>query len=352
MEYNRLNDIKKPLITWYQKEKRELPWRLDTNPYHVWLSEIMLQQTRVEAVKEYYTRFLKELPDIKSLSLVEEDKLLKLWQGLGYYNRAKNLQKAARIIVEKHQGKFPATYEEILALPGIGVYTAGAIGSICFSLPTPAVDGNVLRVVSRVCESYENIDLPATKKKIDMLLGQVYKEQCLKEHSTGTLTQALMELGAIVCIPNGAPKCEACPLQHICLACENGTTNALPVKEKKRARKKQEMTVFILHCKDKIAVRKRDEKGLLSGLWEFPNVIEALNEQDAVNRVTQWQCKPKAIEKLIRYQHIFTHVEWHMTGYYMECANEMDEFVWVTKEEMENNIPLPSAFMPFWDAFC
>lgn len=330
------------LIKWYPEHARDLPWRKDRGPYHVWLSEIMLQQTRVEAVKEYYRRFLTELPTIDDLAKVEEERLLKLWEGLGYYNRARNLKKAAMTVVDELDGKFPDTYEGILALSGIGAYTAGAIASICFELPTPAVDGNVLRVYSRVMEDFSNIDKQAVKNKIREELETVYPEgKC------GMATQSLMELGATVCLPNGAPKCEECPLRDICLARKHGTWKELPVREEKKKRKIVEKTVFIMQYEDRIAIRKRTDKGLLSGLWEFPNTDAVLSTQEASDLASKWKTAPKRMKMKYQYTHIFSHVEWKMDAYYMDCDKMSQDFIWATRQELDDIYALPSAFRPF-----
>lgn len=337
-----LRFLPKLLVVWFSENARELPWRKDKEPYHVWVSEIMLQQTRVEAVKGYYERFLKALPTIESLANAKEEKLLKLWEGLGYYSRARNLQKAARVIVEKHDGVFPTDYEEILALPGIGEYTAGAISSICFEKPTPAVDGNVLRVISRVTENSAPITDAKVKKEITEKLKKIYpKKNC------GDFTQALMELGATVCVPNGAPRCENCPLQKICLSHQNGTAEKLPVRAQKKARKKEMLTVFLLSHNGKIAVSKREDTGLLKGLWEFPNTKGALSKNEAAEYLATWGIVPKDIVQKVKRKHIFTHVEWDMTGYFFECKNENDAFLWKTKGELLEKIALPTAFRKF-----
>lgn len=341
---NRCEKLAEYLVEWYPNHARDLPWREDNEPYHVWLSEIMLQQTRVEAVKAYYRRFLNELPTIEDLAEVEEERLLKLWEGLGYYNRAKNLKRAAVTIVEEMGGAFPDTYEKILSLSGIGEYTAGAIGSICFDLPTPAVDGNVLRVYARVMEDGSNIDKPAVKKKIRTELKTVYpKGKC------GMFTQSLMELGATVCLPNGEPKCFECPLSDICLANTHGTWKQFPVREDKKKRRIEDKTVFMMICGDRIAVRKRPEEGLLSGMWEFPNVTGILNEQQAADMAADWNTAPKQVTMSLAYTHIFSHVEWRMTGYYLICRNMCMDFKWVTMEELKRQIAIPSAFKAFMD---
>ena len=340
------------LLPWYEENKRDLPWRRDRDPYHVWLSEIMLQQTRVEAVVEYYHRFLAALPTIRALAETDEETLLKLWEGLGYYNRARNLQKAARVVVEQYGGAFPQAPDEIRALPGVGPYTAGAIGSICFDLPLPAVDGNVLRVLTRVLEDGANIDKASTKAAMEDRLRPLYTPGVC-----GALTQALMELGACVCLPNGAPQCGRCPLKGICRAGRNGTWTQFPVRDPKKARKIVHKTVLILQCGDRFAIRKRGKAGLLAGLWEFPNVDVSMTHQSDPDKAAQAALQtaadlgaaPTDLSMQTGYVHVFTHVEWHMTGYLILCRKTPDAFVWVTRELLEGAYALPSAFRPFWE---
>ncbi|MDD6327350.1 MAG: A/G-specific adenine glycosylase [Lachnospiraceae bacterium] len=332
------------LYEWYPKAARDLPWRMDIDPYHVWISEIMLQQTRVEAVKEYYKRFLECLPTIGDLASVDEELLLKLWQGLGYYNRARNLKKAAGQIVERYGGVFPDSYEEIRALPGIGNYTAGAIGSTCFELSTPAVDGNVLRVYARVMAYKENIDRQAVKNDVTKRLAGAYKKGYCR-----LATQSLMELGATVCVPNGAPHCEICPLASICESRSNMEWKNLPVRSPKKKRKIVDMTVFVLRCGGELAIRKRPKQGLLSGLWEFPHVEGVFEKQQAADIATKWSVSPDRIWMESHYTHIFSHVEWRMTAYYFDCFTRNEDFVWVTRAKLQETYALPSAFMPFFD---
>lgn len=332
------------LLPWYAQNARQLPWRKDKEPYHIWLSEIMLQQTRVEAVKSYYQRFLQQLPDIAALAAAPEDVLLKLWEGLGYYTRARNLQKAAQIIMERYDGVFPADYDAIRALPGIGDYTAGAIASICFDAPTPAVDGNVLRVISRFTENFSNILAPAVKKEITANLAAVYPQ----EERAYTFNQSLMELGATVCVPNGVPKCNSCPLQQWCLACANQSWDMLPQREAKKKRRVERKTVFVLRCSNAVAVQKRPDTGLLAKLWQFPNVEEELTAQQVLNQAAAWDVKPLTIERMTTGKHIFTHVEWHMTCYYLQCGKQSPLFVWADDAAMKQEIALPTAFKIFW----
>ena len=259
-----LNALPGAILPWYRENRRALPWRETNDPYRIWVSEIMLQQPRVEAVKGYYARFLAALPDIESLARCDDERLHKLWEGLGYYSRVRNLKKAAGVILERHGGVFPADPDAVRALPGIGDYTAGAVCSIAFSLPTPAVDGNVLRVLSRLRCDAEPIDLPAVKKRGSRELAEIYPADC-----PGEFTQALMELGATVCVPNGEPKCAVCPCRSFC----EGQTRwqELPVKLPKKAKKQEDRTGFVLRCGERYAIEKRPGKGLLAGLWQFPN---------------------------------------------------------------------------------
>ena len=263
-----LSNLILPLLEWFRDHHRILPWRSDPTPYHVWVSEIMLQQTRVAAVLGYYRRFMEALPTVSDLAQVDEDQLLKLWQGLGYYNRARNLQKAARQVMEQFGGQFPSSYADLLSLAGVGDYTAGAIASIAFGLPEPAVDGNVLRVVTRVTGDPSDISQAATKKAVRAALAEV-----MPLDAPGDFNQALMELGALVCLPNGAPDCAHCPARGFCAAHLEGKTDVIPVKGAKKPRKMEERTVYLLFHGGQVALRRRPAKGLLAGLWEFPNEV-------------------------------------------------------------------------------
>ena len=331
------------LLPWFEKEKRDLPWRQDKDPYHVWLSEIMLQQTRVEAVKGYYARFLREIPSVECLASADDEQLHKLWEGLGYYSRVRNLKKAARVIMEKHNGTFPATYTQILALPGIGPYTAGAIASICYEMPTPAVDGNVLRVISRLCNEDTPIDDPAYRKGVEARLAAVYPA------AAGDFTQSLMELGATLCGPNWAPRCGECPCKDFCKAYAAGTAEKLPVRSPKKAKKQEEKTVFILSCNGFYALQKRPEKGLLAGLWEFPNVPGQLDMHRGMEMLRQWGLQPRQPLRQVQRQHIFTHIQWQMQGLYLEVEEKSDRFCWLTGDEIKENAALPTAFRQFWE---
>ena len=333
-----------PLLGWYERNKRDLPWRRDREPYHVWLSEIMLQQTRVEAVKGYYARFLAELPDIPSLAACDPDRLHKLWEGLGYYSRVRNLQKAAQQIVSDYGGAFPTDYDKIRALPGIGDYTAGAICSICFGQPTPAVDGNVLRVVSRLTADERPVTQPAVKKDYTAALAEIYPAgQCAEA------TQALMELGATVCAPNGAPHCDLCPVAAFCQSREGERWRTIPVKDAKKPRRAEQKTVFLLTCGDRTAVRKRPATGLLAGLWELPNVDGFLEPQPALELLETWGLRPTELKKQLEKQHIFTHITWQLRCYYVEVSAPDGGLTWVDAARFDRDISLPTAFRQFWE---
>ena len=338
----RIQSCISPLLKWFIQNRRMFPWRQDKDPYHVWVSEIMLQQTRIEAAKEYYIRFMKELPDVQSLCDASQEKLLKLWEGLGYYSRAKNLHKAAKAIVEQYSGHFPDHYRDLLKLSGIGEYTAGAIASICFGEKVPAVDGNVLRVLSRILGSDKNVLLPEVKKEMTALLCAVMPEEA------GDFNEALMELGETVCLPNGAPDCDHCPLQKFCIAYEKDLTKELPVRIKKQTRTTEYMTVLlIVSSQGHIALEKRTEKGLLSGMYQLPNLSGRAEIDSIAVILEQWHLKVLSIEELGEAKHIFTHKEWRMKGVRVVTENESECFLWASKEDLHEKYPLPTAFRHF-----
>ena len=343
MEEPNLAALPDLLLPWYRENRRRLPWREDREPYHIWLSEIMLQQTRVEAVKGYYARFLSAVPDIPALAQCDDELLHKLWEGLGYYSRVRNLKKAAQIIMTRYAGVFPQNHAEVLALPGIGDYTAGAICSIAFNRPTPAVDGNVLRVLSRLLDDSSPIDLPETKRRVTGLLAAIYPNEA------GDFTQALMELGATVCGPNRKPECGSCPCRALCLGFQRGSAEALPVKSPKKERRVEDRTVFIFSCDEAFALEKRPNRGLLAGLWQFPNVPGNLNTEQALSAAEQMGLRPREILREVKKKHIFTHIQWNMKGIYLEVAQTGGGFQWFTEEEINTQAALPTAFRQFWE---
>lgn len=335
--------IAQPLLHWFWANHRVLPFRSDPTPYHVWVSEIMLQQTRVAAAVPYYERFVQELPDIPALAACEEERLLKLWEGLGYYSRVRNLQKAARIVCEQYGGQLPGDLAALKKLPGIGDYTAGAIASIGFGIPAPAVDGNVLRVFARLYNDEGDIMQPAVKAATTQ---KVMAQQPAEE--PGDFNQALMELGALVCIP-GQPDCAACPLQALCLGRQSGNPARLPQKAPKKARKKCELTLCLAQdAAGRWLLQKRGEQGVLAGLWQ-PLVLaeEALDEKKAL--AAAQKLLPAAVllkEKPLKAKHIFTHLEWHMTAYVMAvpCTPPPEGCVWASPAQLEQEYTLPGAF--------
>ena len=332
-------DFTPALLDWYRTNARDLPWRNTTDPYPIWVSEIMLQQTRVAAVLGYYQRFLEAFPTVEALAAAPEEQLLKLWEGLGYYSRARNLQKAARAVVEL--GGFPDTYEGLLALPGIGEYTAAAVAAAAFGRREAAVDGNVLRVVARLTDCHDDVLDGKVKRRFREILAAVLPTE---DADIRVFSQAVMELGATVCVPNGAPKCGVCPVRALCLGRSRGTAEVLPVKRAKKARRIEEMTVFILLRRGETALRKRPEEGLLAGLWEFPHVPGTLDEAVAAEAVRAMGLEPKEWKNRLTAKHIFTHVEWRMTGYTLEVAGEDTEgLTWVDADGFAKKA-VPSAF--------
>ncbi|MCR5690664.1 MAG: A/G-specific adenine glycosylase [Eubacterium sp.] len=334
-----------PLCSWYEKNKREMPWRDQGGAYEVWISEIMLQQTRIEAVKAYYDRFLKRLPDLKSLAHVPEEELLKLWQGLGYYNRARNLQKAALKVEEEFGGQLPADYEALKSLPGIGNYTAGAIASIAYRIPAPAVDGNVMRVTMRLLACYDDIMKEKNRREMEKSLMEV-----MPKDKPGEFNQAWMELGEVICIPNGAPLCHKCPLKDLCQARAKEVQLELPLKPAKKERRQEKRTLLIFRQGDLVAIQKRPDQGLLASMWEFPALEGHRTKKSLVEAYG-----PEAINKGSDYKHIFSHVEWQMKSYILDFSpqdverlqEDFPRLKWAKTTELRDVYPIPTAFQVF-----
>ena len=336
-QQERFNAIAAPLLAWYDNNKRDLPWRQQVSAYHTWVSEIMLQQTRVAAVIPYYQRFFAAFPTVEDLAQADEQQLLKLWEGLGYYSRARNLHKAAKLIAQR--GSFPENYEEILALPGIGEYTAGAIASIAFGRKVSAVDGNVLRIAARLGGYDDNILDPNFRKRIQLML-----DEAVCADRPGAFNQALMDLGATVCLPGGTPLCDSCPLRQLCLAYEQGRQKELPVRISKTKKRTEELTVFLLLQDGRAALRQRDDRGLLASLWEYPHVSGMLDESAAATQLSAWGLTPHRWVKRLQFHHIFTHIRWEMTGYVVEVSGS-GEADWLWADGAERSLrPVPSAF--------
>ena len=347
ISFEELTGISKPLLKWYDENRRILPWREEATPYRVWVSEIMLQQTRVEAVKPYFERFMRALPDIGALAEAKEEELLKLWEGLGYYNRVRNLQKAAIQIVESYGGEMPASYEALLTLSGIGSYTAGAIASIAFGIRKPAVDGNVLRAVSRLRADERLISDAKVKLSVEEDL-----ERTMPADRPGDFNQALMEIGACVCIPNGAPLCGECPLKEICKANRLGRQQEFPRKEGRKPRTIEEKTILLVRDGERIAVRKRKAKGLLAGLYEFPSLEGFRSAQEVAAFLNRNGISPIRIRQIEDAKHIFTHKEWHMKGYLIR-VDELEkglpgadtaDWLMIEPQQTQTAYPIPSAF--------
>ena len=326
------------LLAWYGENKRTLPWREDATPYRVWVSEIMLQQTRVEAARDYFTRWMARFPSVRSLAEADEQDVLKAWEGLGYYSRARNLHRAAKIVAEKYGGELPSDPALLRALPGIGAYTVGAILSIAFGIPEPAVDGNVLRVYSRLtAEAFDQSRDDVRREIADGL------RPLMPAGETSEFTQSLFELGALICLPNAAPRCDVCPLREKCEAHRRGEETIYPIRTVKAEKRREKLTVLVLSHQGKFAVRKRGEKGLLAGLWELPNILGAQSEAE-ISRLY-----PGRVTPLPAANHIFTHILWEMTGYRVELDALPDDptLVFITPEELKEAYPLPSAFRAY-----
>ena len=341
-------EIAQPLLIWYRENARELPWRREISPYRVWISEIMLQQTRVEAVKPYFERFMRQLPDIKSLAEADEERLLKLWEGLGYYSRARNLQKAAITVCEQYAGELPADYEELQKLCGIGAYTAGAIASIAYGIPAPAVDGNVLRVWARLTGDERDILQPAVQKEAREEVAKV-----IPAESAAEFTQAMIELGAVVCVPAGEAKCAACPLQAFCTALAEGKTAELPVRSKAKPRKIVPLTVLLLYDGERVVLHKRPASGLLAGMYEFYQTEGSLSAEQAALHAESLGFEVTEVGQPIAAKHIFTHLEWHMTGYLVRVKDAsivQNALTPATLAELGSTYPIPSAHRAFKDA--
>ena len=334
----------KSLLLWYEQNARILPWREKPEPYRVWVSEIMLQQTQVLTVLPYFERFIQALPEIKDLALAEESKLLKLWEGLGYYNRVRNMQKTARILINQFDGKLPEDYELLLKLPGIGAYTAGAIASIAFNKRKAAIDGNVLRVFSRVKGSYEDIEKPAIKVEFQNL---ALKLQPINR--PGDFNQALMELGAKICLPKAAPLCTRCPLSSLCIAYRDQTTGEIPVKTTKKKRKLEMRSILIIRTNEQVLLRQRPEKGLLAGLWEPLNIEGFTSEEVVLEILEELGLYPLSIRRIEHAKHLFTHIEWQLQGYLVEImeAKPPEGFIFAGREAIKNEITLPKAFKAY-----
>lgn len=338
------SEFQDKLLNWYYTAKRSMPWRDNPLPYWVWISEVMLQQTRVDTVIPYFNRFMVAVPTVQALAFIDEDELLKLWQGLGYYSRALNLKKGAQMVAEKFGGMMPDNKKDLQALPGIGPYSSGAIASIAFGERVSCIDGNVLRVIARVTANKGDISTPTVKKEIEAWVDEV-----LPTEHIGDFNQALMELGATVCLPNGEPLCNDCPMQSLCKAYHKGLIAEIPVIAAKKARKIEEKTVLLICLNERFAIRKRDSGGLLPNLWEFPHVVGHLTALECEKTLEGWGITANKITDTAPSKHIFTHLEWKMNGYFVfaESVENADDWIWATKEEIKHKYSIPTAFKGF-----
>jgi A/G-specific adenine glycosylase len=349
-----LEELAMPLMAWYDRHVRPLPWREAPTPYRVWVSEIMLQQTRIEAVLPYFERFMEALPDIHALATAPEDLLMKLWEGLGYYSRVRNLQKAARQVEERFGGQLPGTFEELLTLPGIGEYTAGAVASISFDQPVAAVDGNVLRVLARLTDCHEDVTQPKAKKRLSALADSLVPVE-----RPGVFNSALMELGETVCLPNTQPRCEACPVEDFCHAAEKGCARDLPVRAPKKARRVEERLVLLVIAsggEPRVLLHRRPPKGLLAGMWELPNLLldpgwdREQRRRAAENQLISWGIESGSpLYDLGPGKHIFTHVEWRLEGVCVTVNpfTPSTDYIWATGRQLAEELALPSAFRTY-----
>ena len=343
------------LLSWYDSSKRSFVFRGTRNPYRIWLSEIMLQQTRVEAVIDYYERFRKQYPDVESLSEADDETLLRLWEGLGYYSRVRNMKKCAQVLMEKHDGILPKNKEELMKLPGIGSYTAGAICAIAYGLPEAAVDGNVLRVLSRYFAIRDDIKDPKLKKELENTITGFYRENGIGDPAyISDLTQALMELGALVCLPNGKPLCDQCPFSPECKAHQQELTDVIPFRSGNKERKIVDRTLFVIRQKDRFLLHKRPSKGLLAGMYEFIGTDQKLNEEEALRYLKDMGIEAESIVPLPSSGHVFTHLEWRMQAYEIIADRlpdfDQNEYILADKEQMQT-LAVPSAFRTYLDHY-
>ncbi len=331
------------LCRWFETNGRPLPWREEPTPYRVWVSEIMLQQTRIEAVRGYFERFMAAFPTVEALAAAEEEQVLKLWEGLGYYSRARNLKRAAERVVSEYGGQLPQTAAELKKLPGVGDYTAGAIASIACGEAAPAVDGNVLRVLSRLLADGRDVLTPAVRRAFTEALQAVYPAG----REAGLATQSLMELGETTCLPNTAPLCLLCPLAALCRARAEGEPERYPLRGPKKPRRLEERTVLLLSAGGRWAVSKRPDSGLLAGLWEFPTLAGHAEEAELRRFLAEQGGELMSLTPCGEAKHLFTHVEWRMRGWLARLAAPCGPWRWEAAETIIEDLALPSAFKAY-----
>ena len=341
-----LAELPERIVSWYRENRRSLPWREEVSPYRTLLSEIMLQQTRVEAVKPYFERFLATFPDVAALADADDELLNKRWEGLGYYSRARNLKKCAKEIVDRFGGVIPSELPELLSLPGIGPYTAGAIAAFAYGRPVAAVDGNVLRVTARITAETGDVLSTSVKAKLTDLVSSLVPADAASDFGQG-----LIELGALVCLPNRPPKCDVCPVRSLCRGCAEGIADRLPVRGKKTERKLDRRTVLMIRSGTRTLLHKRPARGLLAGLWEFPNFSGGFSEKEALDATRELGLEPLRVRPLDPAKHLFTHIEWRMTGYLVSVAEPdsplPDGFVMPETDDLLSHYAIPSAFSAY-----
>lgn len=338
--------FRKSLLFWYEAEKRDLPWRRTSNPYYIWVSEVMLQQTRVDTVIPYYERFITKYPTMEILAEADQDELLKMWEGLGYYSRARNLQAGVREVVINYNSKIPSNRKDISTLKGVGPYTAGAILSIAFNLPEHAVDGNVMRVMSRLLLIENDITVPKTKKIFENVITDL-----IDHNDPSSFNQGLMELGATICTPK--PKCLLCPVRDFCSAFHEGRQEELPVRTKKKKGKVIPMASFAIQNEQgDWLLRKRPETGLLANMWEFP-MLELNQEEDVINMFfREFDMQLESLVEIIAFKHIFTHLTWEMSSFRTRISSSQkipEGYQFLTKDEVES-LPKPVPVVKIWES--
>jgi A/G-specific adenine glycosylase len=331
------------LLAWYTKNRRHMPWREDPLPYHVYLSEIMLQQTQVDTVRAYYLRFLKRFPTLTDLAQASEEEVLKLWEGLGYYSRGRNLLKAAQAIQASYGGEVPSGKAALLALPGIGEYTSRAIRAIAFHQKEIAVDGNLVRVYARLEEDKE------TRPDVLKERCETYFRKALNKQDPSAFNQALMDLGEMVCLPKALPLCASCPLRKYCQSAQDGTMLDFPTPKKSKEKRREEWTVLLLETEEEVALYKRPEEGLLASLYAFPMLEGSLNQKAVQTYLQDQSLVSQTLIPLESYEHVFSHLVWEMRGYHVILAEKpaKSPWIWVKKKDLKKGYPLPSAFTPF-----
>ncbi|WP_461202081.1 A/G-specific adenine glycosylase [Anoxybacillus sp. TBDG-1] len=346
-----IESFQRDLIHWFQAEKRDLPWRKEKDPYKIWVSEVMLQQTRVDTVIPYFYQFIEKFPTLDALADAEEEEVLKVWEGLGYYSRIRHLHAAVKEVKEKYGGCVPASKEQFSSLKGVGPYTTGAVLSIAYDIPEPAVDGNVMRVLSRIFYMTDDIAKGSTRKKFEQIVSHI-----IAHDNPSDFNQALMELGALICTPKN-PSCLLCPVQRHCRAFAEGVEKQLPIKTKAKAPKHVAFRAIVLVNEEgRILIEKRPSSGLLANLWQFPNDEHAptLNEQEFIKEISErYHVLIRSMERIGTFEHVFSHIVWHIEAYKAKALQlQIDEKMtkWVTADELKQ-YAFPVIYQKIWQSY-